>query len=96
MSDNGITFSFAGCGFLGIYQIGVASCLHQQVPHLLENAKFAGASAGAVIACCLICDVPMGKNEAEIYCLLLFSLHILFMCPRRHCSTRVKKIPRRG
>lgn len=93
MSDNGITFSFAGCGFLGIYQIGVASCLHQQVPHLLENAKFAGASAGAIIACCLICDVPMGKNEAEIYCLLLFSFHILFKTSVQYAC---KKITRRG
>lgn len=82
MSDNGVSFSFAGCGFLGIYQIGVASCLHQQVPHLLENAKFAGASAGAVIACCLMCDVPMGKNI-----LSLFFHHDLFMYPIDLCSS---------
>lgn len=53
------SFSFAGCGFLGIYHIGVAVCLRRHVPHMLKKAKFYGASAGAMIACCLMCEVPM-------------------------------------
>ncbi|KAL5006657.1 hypothetical protein ScPMuIL_015463 [Solemya velum] len=56
-----MNFSVAGCGFLGIYHIGVASCLKQHAPHLLESAKFAGASAGAIVSCCLICDCCLGQ-----------------------------------
>lgn len=56
------SFSLAGCGFLGVYHIGAVSCLRRHVPHLLENAKFAGASAGALLACCLVCDVPLSKD----------------------------------
>ncbi|XP_025409304.1 patatin-like phospholipase domain-containing protein 3 isoform X5 [Sipha flava] len=50
--------SFSGCGFLGIYHTGVASCLKTYAPYLLEN-KLCGSSAGAIAACCLICDVPL-------------------------------------
>ncbi|KAL8606865.1 hypothetical protein ACOMHN_036503 [Nucella lapillus] len=56
-----MSFSLAGCGFLGIYHIGAAACLSEHVPHLLENARFCGASAGALIASCLICGVPMDQ-----------------------------------
>lgn len=52
--------SFSGCGFLGIYHIGVASCLKTYAPYLLEN-KLCGSSAGAISACCLLCDIPLGK-----------------------------------
>lgn len=55
-----MNFSFAGCGFLGIYHVGVASCLKQHAPHLVKNCQFAGASAGALVACCLICDCCLG------------------------------------
>lgn len=56
-----MNFSFAGCGFLGIYHVGVASCLKQHAPQLLKNAKFAGASAGSMVACCLLCDCCLGE-----------------------------------
>ncbi|OWF56590.1 patatin-like phospholipase domain-containing protein 2 [Mizuhopecten yessoensis] len=56
-----MNFSFAGCGFLGIYHVGVASCLKQHVPQLVDNVKFGGASAGAIVACCLMCDCCLGK-----------------------------------
>ncbi|KAH8338152.1 hypothetical protein KR059_010127, partial [Drosophila kikkawai] len=52
------SLSFAGCGFLGIYHVGVAVCLRQHAPHLLLE-RIAGASAGALAACCLICDLPL-------------------------------------
>ncbi|XP_038833916.1 patatin-like phospholipase domain-containing protein 2 [Salvelinus namaycush] len=43
--------SFAGCGFLGIYHIGVASCLLEQAPYLIKGAaKIYGASAGSLSA----------------------------------------------
>lgn len=52
--------SFAGCGFLGIYHVGVGACLKQYAPHLLQNALL-GASAGASVAACLLCDAPLGE-----------------------------------
>ncbi|KAK3101266.1 hypothetical protein FSP39_002246 [Pinctada imbricata] len=56
-----MNFSFAGCGFLGIYHVGVASCLKQHAPHLIENGKFLGASAGAIVSTCLLCDCCLGE-----------------------------------
>lgn len=55
-----MNLSFAGCGFLGIYHVGVACCFRKYAPHLLLN-KISGASAGAFAACCLICDLPIGN-----------------------------------
>ncbi|XP_017130569.1 patatin-like phospholipase domain-containing protein 2 [Drosophila elegans] len=52
------SLSFAGCGFLGIYHVGVAVCLRQNAPQLLLE-RIGGASAGALAACCLICDLPL-------------------------------------
>lgn len=52
--------SFAGCGFLGIYHVGVAACLKKYAPHLIVS-KASGASAGAIAAVCLLCDAPLGK-----------------------------------
>jgi len=48
---------------MGIYHIGVASCLRQNAPHLL-NGKVAGASAGAMVACLVLCDCPLGTLSA--------------------------------
>ncbi|XP_076471620.1 patatin-like phospholipase domain-containing protein 4 [Babylonia areolata] len=53
------SFSFAGCGFLGVYHIGAMDCMEQHIPHILADARFAGASAGALMACCYICKVPL-------------------------------------
>ncbi|KAH8317449.1 hypothetical protein KR074_005076, partial [Drosophila pseudoananassae] len=50
--------SFAGCGFLGIYHVGVAVGLRQHAPQLLLE-RIGGASAGALTACCLLCDLPL-------------------------------------
>jgi len=55
-----MNISFSGCGFLGIYHIGVASCLKTYAPYFLEN-KICGSSAGAISACCLLCGIPLGK-----------------------------------
>lgn len=47
--------SFAGCGFLGIYHIGVASCLLEKAPGIVYGAsKIYGASAGALTAAVLV------------------------------------------
>lgn len=55
-----MNLSFAGCGFLGIYHVGVAICFKQYAPHLLLD-KISGASAGSLAAVGLICDLPLGK-----------------------------------
>ena len=52
--------SFAGYGFLGIYHVGVASCIRMYAPHLASE-KIAGASAGAIAAVGLVCNVDLGK-----------------------------------
>ncbi|XP_063233395.1 patanin-like phospholipase domain-containing protein atgl-1 isoform X2 [Bacillus rossius redtenbacheri] len=55
-----MNLSFAGCGFLGIYHIGVAGCFKKYAPHLISET-ISGASAGAITACCLLCDLPLGE-----------------------------------
>uniref|UniRef100_A0A8C4X0A3 triacylglycerol lipase n=1 Tax=Eptatretus burgeri TaxID=7764 RepID=A0A8C4X0A3_EPTBU len=61
-ADLGWNISFAGCGFLGVYHIGVASCLRERASHLIEGAsKIYGASAGALAATSLVCGVCLGE-----------------------------------
>ena len=52
--------SLSGCGFLGLYHVGVISAFHEYARHLCQS-KIAGASAGSLAAACLICDVAFGK-----------------------------------
>lgn len=61
-----MNLSFAGCGFLGIYHVGVAVCFKKYAPHLLLN-KISGASAGAIAACALLCDLPLGKQPHPLF-----------------------------
>lgn len=62
--SRGWNLSFAGCGFLGIYHIGVASCLLEKAPYLIkEAAKLYGASAGALTASMLASNAPIGKIQ---------------------------------
>ncbi|XP_066917609.1 uncharacterized protein [Clytia hemisphaerica] len=52
--------AFCGAGFLGIYHIGVVSCLKAHAQKLLDNInKYGGCSAGALAACMLLCDINM-------------------------------------
>ncbi|CAB1345824.1 unnamed protein product [Coregonus sp. 'balchen'] len=54
--------SFAGCGFLGIYHIGVASCLSEQAPYLIKGAtKIYGASAGSLSASMLASQASIAR-----------------------------------
>ncbi|XP_076590265.1 patatin-like phospholipase domain-containing protein 2 [Chaetodon auriga] len=65
--DSPWNISFAGCGFLGIYHIGVASCLLEQAPFLVLNARHIyGASAGALSATALVTGVCLGEAGASI------------------------------
>lgn len=60
--DSPWNISFAGCGFLGIYHIGVASCLQEQAPFLVENARHIyGASAGALTASAVVSGACLGR-----------------------------------
>ncbi|KAM4569278.1 patatin-like phospholipase domain containing 3 isoform 2-T2 [Odontesthes bonariensis] len=60
--NDGWNLSFAGCGFLGIYHIGVASCLLEKAPYLVEGAtKLYGASAGALTASVLASQACIAK-----------------------------------
>ncbi|XP_055384251.1 1-acylglycerol-3-phosphate O-acyltransferase Pnpla3 isoform X2 [Condylostylus longicornis] len=61
-----MNLSFAGCGFLGIYHVGVAVCFKKYAPHLLLE-KIGGASAGALAACCLLCDLPLGEMTSDFF-----------------------------
>ena len=52
--------TFSGCGFLGIYHIGVISCLKQHAPNYLQHfTNFGGASAGALSACTLMFNMDL-------------------------------------
>ncbi|KAM9531159.1 patatin-like phospholipase domain-containing protein 2 isoform 2-T2 [Salvelinus alpinus] len=65
--DSTWNISFAGCGFLGIYHIGVASCLQEQCPFLVHNARHIyGASAGALTASALVSGACLGEAGANI------------------------------
>ncbi|XP_029991590.1 patatin-like phospholipase domain-containing protein 2 isoform X1 [Sphaeramia orbicularis] len=65
--DTPWNISFAGCGFLGIYHVGVASCLQEQAPFLVHNARHIyGASAGALTATALVTGVCLGEAGASI------------------------------
>uniref|UniRef100_A0A8C4WZ31 triacylglycerol lipase n=1 Tax=Eptatretus burgeri TaxID=7764 RepID=A0A8C4WZ31_EPTBU len=64
--DSEWNLSFAGCGFLGIYHMGVASCLKENAPWLVRNArKVYGASAGALTAASLVSGVCLGQSCAD-------------------------------
>ncbi|KAG7468309.1 hypothetical protein MATL_G00141570 [Megalops atlanticus] len=65
--DSPWNISFAGCGFLGIYHVGVASCLLEQAPFLVEKARHIyGASAGALTASALVSGACLGEAGANI------------------------------
>jgi len=56
----GTNITFCGAGFLGIYHIGVVSCLKTHAKKLLDRIEhFGGCSAGGLAACMLICDIDL-------------------------------------
>ena len=65
--SEGWNLSFAGCGFLGIYHIGVASCLLEKAPHLVQGAaNIYGASAGALTAAVLASQASLSKTRPRL------------------------------
>ncbi|XP_076154693.1 patatin-like phospholipase domain-containing protein 2 [Alosa pseudoharengus] len=64
-TKNGWNISVAGCGFMGIYYIGVGSCLQERASYLLDGAtKICGASSGALFGAAIVCKISMGKTCA--------------------------------
>lgn len=50
-----LNLSLCGCGFLGMYHLGVVSCLAMRGPSFVDRLeKIAGASAGALMAAVLV------------------------------------------
>lgn len=64
-AESGLNFSFAGCGFLGIYHVGVAAALRKYASHLPID-YISGTSAGAMAATCLLCDCNLGMRRKNI------------------------------
>nr|XP_046250189.1 patatin-like phospholipase domain-containing protein 2 isoform X2 [Scatophagus argus] len=61
------SISFAGCGFMGIYYVGVASCILERFPRFVQDAsKISGASAGALMATVLSVGIPLEKCCADL------------------------------
>ncbi|XP_044172026.1 patatin-like phospholipase domain-containing protein 4 isoform X2 [Acropora millepora] len=57
-----MNLSFAGCGFLAFYHLGVATCLSSHAPKFLKSVTaFAGASAGSLVATMLATSLPLNK-----------------------------------
>lgn len=55
--------SFSGAGFLGLYHVGVTSCLRERAPHLLRGARrFYGSSSGALNAISIISGQTVGAR----------------------------------
>lgn len=60
--ERGWSVSFAGCGFLGVYHIGAATCLQERAPHIIRDARHIyGASAGALAGAVLIGGGSLGQ-----------------------------------
>ncbi|XP_059080017.1 uncharacterized protein LOC131878136 [Tigriopus californicus] len=55
-----LNISFAGCGFLGIYHLGVAAAFSHFLPDC-QYDKLCGASAGALAATGLVAGIPVTK-----------------------------------
>ena len=56
------SISFSGCGFLGVYHIGVASCIKMHSPNWLKGVdRIYGCSAGSIVAAMLLSDVCFGE-----------------------------------
>ena len=56
-----LNISFNGCGFLGLYYVGVAGALNHYLPNM-KIKNICGASAGAMVSVCFIAGVPSGKK----------------------------------
>ncbi|XP_027976207.1 patatin-like phospholipase domain-containing protein 1 [Eumetopias jubatus] len=64
--DTPHSISFSGSGFLSFYQAGAVDALRDLAPRMLETThRFAGTSAGAVVAALVICGIEMGECRED-------------------------------
>uniref|UniRef100_A0A9J2Q6J1 PNPLA domain-containing protein n=1 Tax=Ascaris lumbricoides TaxID=6252 RepID=A0A9J2Q6J1_ASCLU len=59
------SLSFSGCGFLCVYHAGVSAAIKEYAPQLLSGAV-SGASAGSIIAACLVCNICISRTTSII------------------------------
>jgi patatin-like phospholipase domain-containing protein 2 len=58
-----LNLTFSGCGFLGIYHLGVVSCLKDNAPAFLDRVKYyGGTSAGAFAATAILMDLNVSDS----------------------------------
>jgi len=53
-----VDISFAGCGFLAMYHVGVLKYVQNEANHLVRIDRALGASSGSVIACLALIQYP--------------------------------------
>ena len=58
--SSSFNLSFSGCGFLGVYHIGVICAFKEHAPEVLEN-PMAGCSAGSLAAACAMSGCCLGQ-----------------------------------
>lgn len=61
-----MNLSFSGCGFLGIYHVGVLSAFKEHSPSTVQNNRISGCSAGALVAACALCDCCLGQMVSDV------------------------------
>ena len=93
--EQDLNLTFSGCGFLGIYHLGVVSCLKENAPALLKRVKcYGGASAGSFAAIALLLDLNV-SDSAEFVIRLAKRAHSLTLGPL-HPSFNVVRTLRRS
>lgn len=88
--------SFSGCGFLGVYHVGVLQCFQKYGKELLDKfTKFGGASAGSLAAVVLaVCPEKLSIGKSLV-CGMAAEVrkHPLgLLTPGFHLSAHVKKM----
>ena len=96
-----LNITFSGCGFLGIYHLGVVTCLKENAPGFLKRVKcFGGASAGALAAAGLALDINLSESAEYVLrlakranSLVLGPLHPNFQVVRTIRRSLEKSLP---
>ncbi|XP_015267328.1 PREDICTED: patatin-like phospholipase domain-containing protein 1 isoform X2 [Gekko japonicus] len=68
MPGSPFSLSFAGGGYLVVYEIGVVQSLLEQAPEIVRSAsKVYGASAGSLIAASVVCECCLDDLKMNFY-----------------------------
>ena len=60
--NKNLQLTFSGCGFFGIYHLGVVECLRSYIPNLAERIdKIYGCSAGCLVGMMVLCNKEMDE-----------------------------------